>query len=65
MKIKRFELERVKVKQGILLQKEVDNKMFKNKDIDIVLAHNASQVALGNSPKIGDGDTKPSKVITA
>ena len=39
--------------------------MLKNKDIDIVLAHNASQVALGNSPKIGDGDTKPSKVITA
>ena len=47
------------------MQKEVDNKMLKNKDIDIVLAHNASQVALGNSPKIGDGDTKPSKVITA
>ncbi len=54
MRVKRHELERIKAKQGILLQKEVEKKILKNKDVEGALTYNAS-AGLLNPAIVGGG----------
>lgn len=44
MKVRKYELERIKARQGVLLQKEVEKKILKDTDV------NGSQI-VGSSPK--------------